>query len=108
MDGSTPKLTSALSALTLIRGAATRLDWGALYNPNASVVFLQLFDAVKTADVTLGTTAPTLSIPLPASSVLNLSDIKCRFLLGVCAAATTTATGSTAPGSAIVANLGLR
>lgn len=72
-----------------------------LYNPNASVIYVQIFDATS-VNVTLGSTTPTYVIALPAAAAANV-----EFTLGVnhanaiTLAATTTATGSSAPSSAL-------
>ena len=74
-----------------------------LINTTAAVAYLQMFN-VPAAQVTLGTTAPTLSIGLPANAGLVLS-IPLGYKFGDTAfsvAGTTTRTGST--GAAIDAN----
>lgn len=74
-------------------------------NPNTSVVYLQLFDAALTTDVTLGSTAPTTTRLIPAGDgtnngvrILDFTD-PLRFEVGVVYAITTTRSGSTAPSS---------
>lgn len=59
--------------------------------------FFQIFDKAA-ADVTLGTTAPSLSLPMPASGGCVI-DIPLRFAQGLSYAVTTTSTGSTGPSS---------
>jgi len=78
-----------------------------VYNPNASVAFIQLFNAIV-ANVTLGTTTPTLSLGVPASVYTPLIQIpiELQFPTGICFAATTTANGNTALGSALVVGYG--
>ncbi len=93
-------LTNTVQQPKLARGA---FQWGICYNPNASVEYVQVFDLATT--VTLGTTPPTLSIPLAASTVTQL-PFPAVMLNGLQIAGTTTATGSTAPGSALVCNFG--
>jgi hypothetical protein len=72
-----------------------------VYNPNASVAYLQIFDTA-TGSITVGTTAPKLSIGIPTASAANL-ELTCGIQFGtaICVAATTTATGGTAPSSAL-------
>ena len=38
-------------------------------NGNASTAWIQFFDAAEVADVTIGTTDPVLSIPIPSNAV---------------------------------------
>lgn len=99
-----PYRASALSN-TVVQPKLARgvFQWGSCYNPNASVEYVQIFDLATT--VTLGTTPPTLAIPLAASTVSQL-PFPAVMLNGLQLAATTTATGSTAPGSALVCNFG--
>lgn len=87
----------------LIRAGSCTLRGLVINNPNASEAFLQMFDAVQTADVTLGTTVCDEPIKIPASGSITLwgNDIKTFFDLGLVIAATTTEGGSTAPGTAL-------
>ena len=75
------------------------------YNPNASPVYIQIFNAAS-GSVTLGTTAPALSVPIGAGNTggfaMQTSGINFSNALSV--AATTTAQGSTAPAAAPVCN----
>jgi hypothetical protein len=72
-----------------------------VYNTNASAVYIQVFD-VASASVTLGSTAPTYVIPLPASAAANIEFTNgITHATAITLAATTTATGSTAPGTAL-------
>lgn len=96
-----------LSTLFLFRTRNTGLCGWNIINTNAAVVYIQLFNAAGTGDVTLGTTAPTLVLAIPAgvgASVFSMlsNDSSISFPLGLVAAATTTPTGSTAPGAAMV------
>lgn len=76
------------------------------YNPAAAASWLQMFDAAMPNDVTLGTTLPTLSIPLPTTGAQAIPFPQgCQFLNGLQIAATTTATGSSAPATAVEVNL---
>lgn len=109
MDACTPSLIAAQSTtVTLVKAGNTRLDGYALYNPSAAVAYLQCFNAKQISDVTLGTTPPVLAIPVPATGTVSLANLRAGFLLGLCVAATTTATGNTAPATAMVVNLGIR
>jgi hypothetical protein len=80
-------------------------------NPNTTVVYLQLFDAAATTDVTLGTTAPTTTRLIPAGDgtnngarILDFSEGPVRFNNGICYAITTTRSGSTSPSTACPVN----
>jgi hypothetical protein len=77
------------------------------YSGNASVTYLQVF-ALPSTSVTLGTTTPAMSFAIgPTSTVTEfMSPIGILMPGGISIAATTTATGSTAPASAIDCNLG--
>lgn len=109
MDACTPVLIAAQSTtVTLVKTGNTRLDGYALYNPSAAVAYLQCFNAKQITDVTLGTTAPLFAIPVPAAGSVSLANLRASFLLGLCIAATTTPTGSSAPATAMVVNLGYR
>lgn len=72
-----------------------------IFNPNSSVIYVQVFD-VASASVTLGTTTPTYVIPIPATAGANL-EIRngVTHSTAITLAATTTATGSTAPSTAL-------
>lgn len=111
MDASTPILKGALTATVVsLKGAGGKVTWIDAYNPNASAAFIQLFNAATAAAVTLGTTPPTMSIGLAASvnNPIVLGTDGAAFPLGIQVAATTTYNGSSAPGSAVVANFGVK
>ena len=72
-------------------------------NPNSSPVFIQVFNAATAGAVTLGTTPPTFVLTVPAANGVldgNLAG-SYNLPLGMVVAATTTATGNTAPTSAV-------
>ncbi len=58
--------------------------------------------------VSVGSTTPKWSIGIPASGAANLAGLNLSFANGIQVAATTTAGGSTNPGSALDANFGYR
>ena len=111
MDGNT--VNSFDSSVTATKEELTPsgayLGYIEVHNPNANQVFLQLFDALS-ANVTLGTTVPTLSILVPAGTGVDdgmRAEIFPRpplFRTGIMYAVTTTATGSTAPTTACRVN----
>lgn len=108
--GSTPYSNTALSnTKQTVKASSGRLYGYHLYNPNTSSVFVQFFDALA-ASVTVGTTTPTfvLTIPANATSPASLDmqlTVPISFTIGIVIAATTTATGSTAPATALNASL---
>ena len=81
-------------------------------NIDATDAFVQLFDAAAAADVTLGTTTPTLAPFIPAGNATNrgamdkMFEDGLDFQKGICYAVTTTATGNTAGATAAVLNAG--
>ncbi len=76
-----------------------------IYNPNASVVYVQVWN-VASASVTVGTTAPTMVLVIPALGWADAPpSLPIDFKTALTIAATTTATGSTAPGTAIICNI---
>lgn len=110
-NGWQPLFLSSLSnTVTSIKSSnAGQLGQLYCYNPNGSAAYVQLFDVATTAGVTLGTTTPTLSFGLPASSyteIVHVSTLGIHFANGLQIAATTTATGSTAPGTPLTCDAG--
>ena len=106
IPGSRATLVSSLSTtLTRIAATGSNLSGYNISNPNAATVYVQIFDAAATGDVTLGSTTPNLSIAVPAFGVTDaLPSSGVAFQNGIVIAATTTATGSSAPSTALVAN----
>ncbi len=95
----------------LVNGAACAVQWLNIDNTmNTAKSFLQLYDAAATSDVTVGTTTPTYTLVIPGSGAYDtaLGDRDRHvfdFKNGIVAAATTTITGNTNPGTAIMLNL---
>lgn len=100
------------NALLTNAAVAVKTSAGSLYgvnfrNQNASDVFVQLFD-LAVAGVTLGTTPPKLAFWVPAGGSWEekfTGEGKIAFATAITIAATTTATGNTAPSSGILANI---
>lgn len=103
-DG-TPFAVQGVIAKALVVANPITLKSFQLVNPNASIAYLQLFDANSAAGVTLGTTVPNYIIGLPASGSVGLADINAGFKNGLVIAATTTANGSVAVGSGVSGSL---
>lgn len=105
----TPVLGNALSTtLIQIKSTFGTVNVVQCYNPNSSQVYIQLFNALK-ANVTLGSTAPALSVPIAATSTGGFAlPAGAGFVFNIAssAAATTTATGNTAPSTAPDCNFG--
>ena len=103
-NGWTPFLDNAQSTtLTTVKGSAGELGAYHCLNLNSSVAYIQVFDISGT--VTLGTTTPVLSLGLPATSGGNLEWANgIHFANAIKVAATTTATGLTAPSTAVDCN----
>ena len=76
-----------------------------LVNKGTADAYVQVFDA---ASATLGTTVPKLSFWVPAGGSWEEKfhgESKVTLATGLTVAATTTATGNTAPGTGILANI---
>jgi hypothetical protein len=113
IQGSVPALDQAVTATaTLLRTGYVSLNAMEIDNPNASVVFVQLFDAATAGAVTLGTTTPVQAYQVPVggagnalvSRLIDYSNGPLRFSAGMVYAVTTTRTGSTAPASNCIIN----
>ena len=85
----------------VVKASAGRfLYWHFDNTMNAAKTYIQVFNLL-TADVTVGTTTPTFTLCVPASSVLTEPlPVGPDMSIGIVIAATTTATGSTAPATA--------
>ena len=102
--GWTPVKSTALtnSAVT-IKASAGTLGGYHCYNPSVLVSYVQIYD--NAGAITVGTTTPTLSFGLPASGGGNLElSNGLNFAAAIKVAASTTATGGTAPGTALECN----
>lgn len=99
VKGTTPALSNTVTNIKPFYGQLASLT---AYNPNASAAYIQVFD-VLAANVVLGTTVPSFILPLAQASSLSMSlgDNGLQFNTAISIAATTTATGSTAPSSAL-------
>lgn len=74
-------------------------------NQTASTIYIQIFDGVS---VTLGTTPPKLSYPIPANGIWERDypgEARVAFATGLIFAATTTPTGSTSPATGAICNV---
>lgn len=100
------KLNALSTTVTAIKSSAGTLSMLQCGNTNASEGYVQVFN-LPSGSVTLGTTAPTLSIPIAATSTggFALAQPIAMSGSGISAAATTTATGSSALGTALDCNV---
>lgn len=78
-----------------IKTSAGKLFWLHAMNLTASVVYLKIYNSIA-ASVTVGTTVPDLTFPLPtmadtngAGFAINFGDAGMQFTTGICIAATT-------------------
>jgi hypothetical protein len=102
----TKKALPALSTtVTTIKTAGGNLGAIICANTNAVMGYVQLFDVAGT--VTLGTTPPDWFVPVPPTNVGGIIlVVGLNFANAIKAAATTTATGSTALGTALDCSAG--
>jgi hypothetical protein len=105
-SGSSQYFNSALLATaTIVQDSFSRIYGGHIINPNAATVYLQLFNFLN-ANITVGTTVPTKVFFIPAMGAYDIQNtIPFAFNNGFSIAATTTATGLTAPGTGLVVSL---
>lgn len=98
---------SASNSGSVIKGSAGQVYGWYLYNDSASPRFVKLYD--KATAPTVGTDAPKLTLPLPASAAANVSlHGGIEFALGIGLAATTGAADNNtgAPGAnEVIANI---
>ena len=60
------RLSMALTTTATVSAAAGKLGGYMFFNPNAATAYVQVFDTASAP--TLGTTAPTLVIPVPGGA----------------------------------------
>jgi len=91
-----------------VKGAAGAVGAITIYNPSNAVAFVQFFDLASA--VTLGTTTPTFVVGVPTlvSFYFTIPQGGLSFANAIKIAATTTATGSTAPSTALVFTMAYR
>lgn len=95
--------TALTNTVVSVKSSAAQIAGWALHNPSAATTYLQFFNAATAGAVTLGSTTPTFVMALAAGASANLiGACGIDFASGIQIAATTTATGSTAPATAMV------
>ena len=98
-------LNSAVTnSLVLVVGSQAKTSLILVENTGGSKCYFQVFDAASTGAVTLGTTVPKWSFPVPAGSIYEM-QIPLGFTSGVVIAATATFGGSGAPSAAVLVNV---
>ena len=105
-SGWTPKLLNALSTTVVsIKSSAGQLGMLQCYNPNSTQAYIQIFN-IASGSVSLGSSTPLQSIPIGPTNTggFTLSLVGLQFSTAISVAATTTATGSSAPSTAIDCN----
>lgn len=113
-----PALTSSSTTMSSYRNAALlatpvqvksgagRIHQYHFGNPNTSVVFLHIYNSLA-ANVTVGTTTPLATYMIAANAALDgFWPNSLNYSTGITLAATTTATGSTAPATGLLTNIG--
>lgn len=96
--------TALSSTKQAVNASAGNLYGYHIYNPNSTVIYIQLFN-VASASVTVGTTAPTAVIAVPAGGWADAPPATpIAFGTALTIAATTTSTGSGTPTTALLAN----
>ena len=83
----------------------SKLGGYVLFNPNSTNAFCQIFNVATSGAVTLGTTAPKISVGLPPFGGANIEfETGVDYSAGIQVAATTTESGSSALTTNITAN----
>lgn len=95
---------AAVTTAVTIQGKLTTLRGFYILNTNASVCSVDLFNAVS-GSVTLGTTVPQMSLVIPASQSIELSDMVVSFPSALSVAAVTAAGGGTTCTTGLVVNI---
>lgn len=101
------ELHENLAALAVVAAGPTRLRGVYALNVDNELSWIQIFDAAATGDVTLGTTAPDMSIPVAASGgtrEITFPEEGVTFNAGIVVAATKGASNSTAADAGVHAN----
>lgn len=104
--GWTPKLLNALSSTAVaVKASGGQLGMLQCYNPNASQEYVQVYNIAQ-GSVTVGTSTPLESIAIAPTSTggFVMAAPGQEFGTAITVAATTTATGGSAPGTALDCN----
>lgn len=97
--------TALSNTKTAVKASAGKVYGWMVHNPSAATAYIQVWN-VAIGSITVGTTAPTWTIQLPAGASANvMSERGVTHSTEINVAATTTPTGSTAPATALVVSL---
>lgn len=99
--------TALTNTPVAVKAGSASLYGVSFVNSGTAAAYVQLFDA-GVGSVTLGTTAPKLSFWVPAGGAWEekfSGEAKVAFATALTAAATTTATGNTAPAAGVLATV---
>lgn len=106
---SVDRQVSLTNSAILIKGSAARLYGYNYFNSGSALAYVNLYDAATAGAVTVGTTVPKMSFPLPSNANAQIGDETLSsipigaFSLGMVISATTTPNGSGAPATTIFA-----
>ena len=96
--------TALTNSAQAVKASAGQLGGWYIFNPNSSTAYVVIWN-LGTGSITVGTTAAKMILPVPAGSAANLEIVNgIEFDTAISVAATTTATGNTAPSTALEAN----
>lgn len=91
-------VTNLKATAALVHAGDCKFGGYFIYNSNDAEIYLQVYAAASAGAVTVGTTAPIARYAIPATAGANLElDRGLYAVSGIVIAATTTATGSSAP-----------
>lgn len=95
-------VANMLSPANAIKATPGQLAKLYCYNPNATVAYVQVFNTAS-GSVTTGTTKPAQFYGIPATNAagFSMSPVGDQYTVAISAAATTTATGLTAPNTGL-------
>jgi len=97
--------TALSSTKQAVNASAGQLYGYHIYNPNTTVIYIQLFN-LASVSVTVGTTAPTAVLAVPAGGWADAPPATpIAFGTALTIAATTTSTGSGTPSTALLCNI---
>jgi hypothetical protein len=101
--------TNLLATDVEVKPVAGKVFWIEIHNTNAAVEFVHFYDELA-ANVTVGTTTPKVSFAVASSGQRFIFPDTEREILNhataITIAASTTATGNTAPGTGLVVHIG--
>jgi hypothetical protein len=97
--------TALSSTKQAVNASAGNMYGYHIYNPNSTVIYVQLFN-LASGSVTVGTTAPTAVLAVPAGGWVDAPPATpIAFATALTIAATATPTGSGAPTTALLCNI---